>query len=535
MTEGFPVTWDDPSDAELSWEWDDMHFPQALAPLAGDYVTQGIAGGMNYRYERAGFPLRVRCCILHGYAYFATRWLVPESEIPSARERIKENRRAQSRVVRKNWENHVLPTLLETYRWMQEVPIETGSSAEVAHTWDELWSRIPNLHYLHFMTNAGSYQSLEDLADLYESFSENPRSGEALILVQGRSSDLQRVQRDLYLLTKHARSLPAVATLISRDPHEARGALLRVEGGSEFLAALQRFLNAHGHLGQPFEDLMLPSWDDDPARVLIEIRKRLDAPEEDPEERRQRLAADADILVGQVRARLRGRPEDLHRFDAAVALARLAAPLTEVHNYWLDRMLHAHAHRFVLRAGTHLVRSDVLADASDVFFLHASEVKTALEDPGDLRELVLRRKTEHARQKAIRPPKHLGGTPDRSAPPSRFDSEAPPQPDAGVLRGLGASAGTARGPARIVLSIDDFGRVERGDILVCPSSNPSWVPLFGLIAGLVTNTGGVTSHAAVVAREFGVPAVVGTGEATWRVRDGQALEVDGTAGEVRLL
>ncbi len=530
----FPVRWEDPSDANLSWEWDDMHFPQALAPLAGDYVTRGIAGGMNLRYERTGFPLRVRCCILHGYAYFATRWLVPAGDIPSARERIKENRRTLSRMVRKNWEDEVLPTLLETYRWMQDAPIESGSPAEVAFSWDEAWSRIPNLHYFHFMSNAGSYQSLDDLADVYESFSENPRPDEALTFVQGRANELQRVQRDLYLLTKDARSLPAVATLIKRNPQEAHGALLSVEGGADFLAALQRFLNAHGHLGQPFDDLILPSWDDDPAHVLIEIRKRLDAPEEDPEERRQRLAADADALVEQVRARLRGRPEDLHRFDAALALAREAAPLTEEHNYWLDRMLHAHLHRFVLRVGTRLVRSDVLADASDVFFLHTSEVKTALEHPADLRELILRRKAERERQKTIRPPKYLGN-PDRSAPPTRFDSEAPPQTDARVLRGLGASAGTAQGPARIVLSIDDFGRVERGDVLVCPSSNPSWVPLFGLIAGLVTNTGGVTSHAAVVAREFGVPAVVGTGEATWRVRDGQAVEVDGTAGEVRLL
>lgn len=82
---------------------------------------------------------------------------------------------------------------------------------------------------------------------------------------------------------------------------------------------------------------------------------------------------------------------------------------------------------------------------------------------------------------------------------------------------------------------EDFVTVQTGDVLVCPSSNPSWVPLFGIIAGLITNTGGVTSHAAVVAREFGVPAVVGTGEATRLIRNGQQVEVDGTMGEVRLL
>ena len=92
-----------------------------------------------------------------------------------------------------------------------------------------------------------------------------------------------------------------------------------------------------------------------------------------------------------------------------------------------------------------------------------------------------------------------------------------------------------RGPARVTLSQDDFGRIQPGDIIVCPSSNPSWVPVFTIAGGLVTNTGGVLSHAAVVAREFGLPAVVGTGDATTRIADGRLVEIDGTAGTVRLL
>jgi phosphoenolpyruvate synthase/pyruvate phosphate dikinase len=104
-----------------------------------------------------------------------------------------------------------------------------------------------------------------------------------------------------------------------------------------------------------------------------------------------------------------------------------------------------------------------------------------------------------------------------------------------VLRGTGASAGIARGPARVVLTSSEFERIRPGDIIVCPSSNPSWVPVFTIAGGLVTNTGGVLSHAAVVAREFGLPAVTGVSGATTTIRDGQHLEIDGTAGTVRLL
>jgi pyruvate,water dikinase len=99
---------------------------------------------------------------------------------------------------------------------------------------------------------------------------------------------------------------------------------------------------------------------------------------------------------------------------------------------------------------------------------------------------------------------------------------------------MGASAGVARGPARIVLDVDGFARVQPGDIIVCRSSNPSFVPIFSIAAGLITNVGGLLSHAAVVAREFGLPAVVGVADATTRLVDGQDVEIDGTTGAIQV-
>ncbi len=535
MTDAFPVTWDDPSDAQLSWEWDDMHFPHALTPLSGDYAMRAISPGFNYRYKQHGLPIEARCRIINGYAYFATRFEVPDSDRPRVREQAQESRRAQARIVRTYWEQKVLPTLRTTYQWLQEAPIETAPLATVAHAWDELWTRAPYLHGLHFMTNAGSYQSVNDLADLYESMTPGARPGDAFALVQGISTELQRVERDLYLLAERARSIPHVKQAVLHDSTAALANLPHLDGGREFLNALEEFLAAHGHLGQAFEDLMEPSWEDHPALVLVEVRKRLQHPQEDPEARRRRLAAASDALAEQVRARLHDRPDELRQFEATLALAREAGPLTESHNYWLDRMLHAHARRFALRVGKRLVHADVLTEPEDIFYLHVGEVGKALGHPTDLRQVVNDRKRAHTRWNAVRPPKYLGQAPDPTAPLNRFDAEVQPQSDPRMLRGIGACAGTVRGSARVVLSPDDFARVQPGDILVCPSSNPSWVPLFGIISGLITNTGGVTSHAAVVAREFGLPAVVGTGDATHRVRDGQTVEVDGTSGEVRLL
>ncbi len=195
-------------------------------------------------------------------------------------------------------------------------------------------------------------------------------------------------------------------------------------------------------------------------------------------------------------------------------------------------MLGANTNRFVVRVGKRLAQARLIDTPDDVFYLHVQEIGATLREPHDLRDLVATRRTEQSWRRRIRPPKRLG-KPPVSAGKGRFYPDAIQQTDDRILRGIGASAGTGRGPARVVLSPESFDRVQPGDVLVCPSSNPSWVPLFGIIAGLITDTGGVTSHAAVVAREFGIPAVVGTGEGTRRLRDGQQVEIDGNAGVVR--
>jgi pyruvate,water dikinase len=107
--------------------------------------------------------------------------------------------------------------------------------------------------------------------------------------------------------------------------------------------------------------------------------------------------------------------------------------------------------------------------------------------------------------------------------------------DPGVLYGLGASRGTYDGPARVVLSPTELHPVRHGDVLVTTSTSPSFNVVLPVLGALVTDFGGTLSHAAIVAREFGIPAVVGTRDATRRIRDGTRVRVDGAAGEVRLL
>jgi len=109
------------------------------------------------------------------------------------------------------------------------------------------------------------------------------------------------------------------------------------------------------------------------------------------------------------------------------------------------------------------------------------------------------------------------------------------QPDSNEIRGFAASNGVVEGVARVVKSVDEIGRLRQGDILVCQVTNPSWASIFQKISAAVSDIGGSMSHAAIVAREFGLPAVVGTGTATQRIKDGQRIRVDGGRGVVTIL
>ncbi|HEY3121119.1 MAG TPA: PEP-utilizing enzyme [Vicinamibacteria bacterium] len=516
MTDAFTPEWDDASLADLHWEWNEQVCPRPLRPLAGDFL-RSTSDSVNCFYERAGVPFRMECRIVHGYAYTAQRLLVAESELPDVLARMKELVRSPE------------PSGEAAPGPPEERPLDPRQASSFAELWDRSWRQVRR-GANESAANLGFKGPLEDLVAMYKTLWPQASAAEAMTLVQGRPSRLHDVQRDLHRLAQRARAAPPVAALIVCDPESALAELEQVEGGPQFLEALREFLGAHGHLGAAFCDLAEPTWVEDPARVLHEIQGRVLDDGDDPELRRRRLESEAEEAAGRARAALQQRPEALRRFEELLASAREAAPRLEAQHAALEhgglRM-----RRLALEAGRRLVDAGALDEAADVFHLHTDEVGRALRDLRDLRALVASRRTDHGRWAALRPPRYIGRD---AAALAAGDDRAGSSPS-GVLRGMGAGGGRARGPARIVVSEADFPRVQRGDILVCPTTSPSWVPLFDGVAGLVTNTGGLLSHGAILAREFGVAAVVGAREATQRLRDGQWVEVDGAAGFVRVL
>jgi phosphohistidine swiveling domain-containing protein len=529
----FPTVWTEPGDTELTWDRDDMHMPFAVAPLTEDYVAI-MTEGMAYNVRKMDVPYDILSRVWNGYVYFAGRPKVPASDEKAALAAYTERKRAAISTAREYWDGTAMPAVRALERWFASTDVEALSPTELAEAWDVARAHAERTWQTHFYAIRGPYQITDDLTDAYERAVPEASPGEALRLIQGRADVLHEVEAGLDRLAEAVAGEPELRDAIHAGNHTVRS-LGSMRGGRAFVAGLQAFLDQHGHLGGSFDDLAFPSWGEDPSIVVGDIGRRLASDIGSAEARRARLLTESDALADRVRARLRDRPDALAEFERLLAAGRDVGPLTEVHNYWIDRLVQARVRRFVLRVGARLTHLGVIATAEDILYLRWAEVPGRLRHPSPADDLVEERRAEHRRQGGLKAPMQVGHVPDAPPEADRFDGARYAATDATHLRGTGASAGVVRGIARVVLGPHDFDKVEPGDLIVAPSSNPSWVPLFAIAGGLLTNTGGVLCHAAVVAREFGLPAVVGLGDATVRIADGATVELDGSTGLVRIL
>jgi pyruvate,water dikinase len=219
-------------------------------------------------------------------------------------------------------------------------------------------------------------------------------------------------------------------------------------------------------------------------------------------------------------------------------------PLTPDHHFFIDQGTNARVRLVLVAIGRKLVHGGVLDDPEDVMFLRYNELRVLVANPDafDARSVVAERRDERERAFELRPPQWAGTATESQLAfpyltlwgfPEKFHRRPPEKLD--EIHGLAASPGVAEGTARYVASLDEFDQVRDGEILVCRMTNPAWVVLFTKIAGLVTDAGGVAAHPAVVSREFGIPAVVGTSDATERIRTGDRVRVNGSIGVVEIL
>ncbi len=243
-------------------------------------------------------------------------------------------------------------------------------------------------------------------------------------------------------------------------------------------------------------------------------------------------------------------------FDQMLGLCRLVFPFVEDHKFYCEHWFTTRFFQKIKAFGALLAREGVLGEADDVFHLHHGEVDQALADlslawaagtppigGAHFPPIIAERKRMLKVLRDWSPPPALGPVPEALNDPAvrmlwgvtaeRIESWL--HPDEEEMHGVAASAGVVEGVARVLHDVNEIGEIREGEILVCPVTAPSWAPVFGKIKAAVSDIGGAMSHAAIVAREYGMPAVVGTGDATKRIRTGDRIRVDGDRGTVRVL
>jgi phosphohistidine swiveling domain-containing protein len=315
----------------------------------------------------------------------------------------------------------------------------------------------------------------------------------------------------------------------SRDALSARSPaeLSAQYRGGALPPVLQRemtsFLALYGHRAIAEIDLGVKRWSEDPKHLLGAIANYLRLGDEAiaPDVQFARGAREAEAMIRTLASRLHGPQRIVLRF--LLGRARLLSGLREQPKFQIMRVF-ALGHALIAPVGADLADRGLLDTADDVFFLNLPELRRAFAGE-DLRKTVAEHREVYRREQGRRhiPRVLLSDGTDA-------ETELPAATDGGI-RGTPASPGIARGIARVILT-PVGARLEPGEVLVAPSTDPGWTPLFLTAGALVMEMGGMMSHGAVVAREYGIPAVVGVPDATGRIATGEHVTVDGSAGTV---
>ncbi len=566
------------SEETRGWFRDGMHFPEPMYPF--DFVTADSPymslGQANARIFVLPPALGIDHRVLYGWVYMSPNPVSDPAEIGRRAELF--GRRAGFYF--QNWdelygrwqtkveqaiaalESLEVPELGEIE---DEAVVTEGRGVGSTHTllvaYNRLLESIDLVWQYHFEFLNLGYAAYLVFYELCKQQFPDINDQTIAQMVSGVDVVLFRPDAELQRLAQRAISDGVADEVLSASTEPAlREALAASEAGREWLAdwdaVKQPWFNYSNGNGFYHHHR---SWIDDLGVPLSHLRSyvsRLQAGE--PIARPlEAVRAARDRITAEYRALL---TDDVKAaFDQNLGLARLVFPYVESHNFYVEHWYHTIFWNKARRFGALLARHDMLEDAEDMFYLQRHEVLDALTDlrlawaagsePRGTRywrPIVVQRRRILESMRRFSPPPALGAVPETITEPMTImlwgittervrDWAAGPAESTPTLTGCAASPGVVEGTARVVLDLEQLAGLQPGEILVAPVTSPSWTPVFGKIGAAVSDIGGIMSHAAIVSREYGLPAVVGTGTATSRIRTGDRLRVDGDAGTVTIL
>ncbi|GEL18840.1 PEP/pyruvate-binding domain-containing protein [Pseudonocardia asaccharolytica] len=565
---------------QVFWFQDAVHWPRPLPPWDATFFEYALATLSQYNTRHYMIPAArgVDYRILHGYAYLSPISVTDPAEVQARSTQFLE----RAGFYFSNWDELYTKWLAKVRELIGQIertrfdPLPekeemtviteghgTGSGLAIVQNYRALLDLCLTLWMHHFeFLNLGYAAYLDFFGFCKQAFPDIPDQAVAR-MVAGIEVDLFRPDEELKKLARLAVELDIDAAFADPDPDRVDERLRGTPEG-------RRWLDRWSEVSEPWFNFSSGSGFYHCDHIWIEhreipfgfvrdyaakLRQGVDLARP-----LRRLRADRERITSEYAGLL---PTDADRtaFEEKLGLARVVFPYVENHNFYVEHWANSAVWRKMRELGRLLVDSGFLAEENDVFYFRRNEIPDVLWDlysswavgapargPGRWpAEIERRRRILHALGQQ-RPPPALGVPPERITEPftimlwgitdERIAQWLPSDDDGeqpGDLTGLAASPGVAEGPARVLSSPAQIDQVREGEILVAPITAPSWAPIFARIRAAVTDIGGIMSHAAIVCREYGLPAVTGAATATTRIRTGQLIRVDGGAGTVTLL
>ena len=565
--DAFPVTWESEVEKDFFWVYDDLHIPHPVSPLFFDIGGWWLS--CDHMFRRFGTPFAVDWLAknVNGYVYTTA---IPAD--PSLRiEGTEYSSSYVARVPRDEafaagmgkyldtvlpvygqhfadwWRERLVPEMQRNFAYLEERLDAAGEMTlpELATLLEDAID-IHDRHWkIHWMLNFAQLSATLNLRAVMERV-RGSVDEELLGRLQNSASDRNWDSIEaLWQMKNEVRDDPELRAAFAAGSGDATAiaqALRASDRGRHFIAErIEPYQREFGWHAVWSHEFIFPTVREEMEPVLDLVRDYVasdyDFPTAIDAMRKDIEAASREILDG-----LEG--DALEEMRAANEINLRMAPLTPDHHFYIDQGANAHVRLVLIAIGRKLVEEGRLDQPDDVLFLRYNELRMLIGDAAavDARGIVAKRRAEREAAKKIQPRNWVGTvTPSQLAfpylvnwgYPDRFYQEQ--SADDARITGIAGSPGVVEGTARVVMTIDEFDDVTDGDILVCQMTNPAWVVLFTKIAGLVTDTGGTTSHPAVLSREFGIPAVVGTSGATRVVSTGDRIRVDGSKGVVEIL
>ena len=541
----FPVAWEQPDDARMFWQLERLHFADPMAAM--DYAFMADAHlQLNWAFGQYGLPDRYHFRLFnHRWFYAIAPVDAPPEQLQAMSERGGANVSGAADRLETLWNDEWQPEVRQHLAFWEAFDLAGADLATLLAHVDETVARFRRCWQIHFLQTLPVYVAMSSLEELCRDLFGDESALGPYRLTQGLGNATFESGCALWRLSRRALATQAVRRILEeRGAWEVPTALEATAVGRAFLGELRAYLDLWGKRGDKM-GISYPSWIEDPSPAIKQLKDYVARPDRDIEAEFAGLAEERERAVAEARGRLSGYPAAVReRFETALRAAQIATVISEDHNYLIDFQCSYEVRRVLLELGARLAASGALDAQGDVFYLSPDELwVTAAALPAMVqRTVVAERRASIARARLVMAPRTLGTVPDGPPPDDPvalavgkfFGAPPPPTTEPGVLRGHPGSPGRAHGPAKVIRSLAEAAKLRPGDVLVAESTAPSWTPLFATVVAVVTDTGGVLSHCAVVAREYGVPAVVGTATATELIRDGQILEVDGDAGLVRI-